>query len=296
MADELSSALLKNDDLRVIVVTATDTARSARDRHKARGAAAGVLAQGLSTGLLMGALAKENSRVNLQVECDGPLRGMFVDADNQGSVRGYVKNPLADVEVASSEYRYRPVLGNKGFISVLRDLGGGEYYRSSVELEAMELSKDVERYFRSSEQIETVIRLAVLPKEGEPLGQVGGLLLQPLPSGNREELKKLVEALDRGHAFDKALAEHGDAGAHAVLKALFPREDLEVMARYPARFQCRCSKERVINALSAMRKEELEDLLAKEGKAEATCDFCATTYVVSADELRALIKQLENLA
>src|SRR4051794_14264894 len=107
--DELSSALLKNDDLRVVVVTCTEAARVAQRNHRVANAAAGVLAQGLAAGILMGSLVKENarSRVNVQLECDGPLRGMFVDADNEGNVRGYVKNPVADVEVASAEYRYR---------------------------------------------------------------------------------------------------------------------------------------------------------------------------------------------
>ena len=36
---------------------------------------------------------------------------------------------------------------------------------------------------------------------------------------------------------------------------------------------------------------ELEDMLAKEGKAEVTCTFCSTVYQVSADELRAMLEQ-----
>ena len=42
-------------------------------------------------------------------------------------------------------------------------------------------------------------------------------------------------------------------------------------------------------ALLALGASELEDLLAKEGQAEATCEFCTTRYLIPAEELRTLI-------
>jgi molecular chaperone Hsp33 len=87
---------------------------------------------------------------------------------------------------------------------------------------------------------------------------------------------------------------HGPAGAAALLKALFPRPDLEVMTRYPVRYACGCSKERVKRALLAMGREELTDLLEKEGQAEATCHFCTTRYVIPGDEIRELILSASN--
>ena len=54
-------------------------------------------------------------------------------------------------------------------------------------------------------------------------------------------------------------------------------------------FRCGCSRERVHRALLALGRTELEDLLATEGQAEATCEFCTTRSVIRADELRTLI-------
>src|SRR6185295_11942177 len=42
------------------------------------------------------------------------------------------------------EFRWRPVLGNSGFLSVLRDQGGGEYYRSSVQLGRFDMARELE--------------------------------------------------------------------------------------------------------------------------------------------------------
>src|SRR5262249_7996945 len=155
MADELVSGLLKETDLRVVLVTASELARRARELHRSATASASLLAQGLTAGALLASLQKSDSRVNLQLECDGPLRGLFVDGETSGVLRGYAKNPLVSHVGNEGEYHWRPALGNKGFLSVLRDLGGGEYYRSAVELESFDLAKDLERYFAISDQLPT---------------------------------------------------------------------------------------------------------------------------------------------
>lgn len=291
MADELVSGLLKETDLRVVLVTASELSRRARELHRSATASASLMAQGLTAGALLASLQKSDSRINLQLECDGPLRGLFVDGDSSGVLRGYVKNPLVSHVGNEGEYHWRPALGNKGFLSVLRDLGGGEYYRSSVELESFELAKDLERYFSISDQLPTRVYLTVLPSQAngttEPLGLVAGLLLQPLPDGDREAFREIGERLARD--FEPAVRAHAAQGAPALLKALVPQPDMEVMSRHPVSFTCSCSKDRVKRALVSMGREELEDILAREGKAEADCHFCTTHYVVSGDEIREIL-------
>jgi molecular chaperone Hsp33 len=292
MADELVSGLLKDVDVRVVLALTGELSRQARTPHKSEPASAALLSQGLTAAALMGALQKGDSRINLQLECDGPLRGLFVDGDTSGLVRGYTKNPHVAHVGAEGEYRWRPVLGNKGYISVLRDIGEGEYYRSSVELERFDFAEDLERYFALSDQVATQLTLEQLPvvMDGvsEPLGIVAGLLLQPLPSGDREAFQALGRQLKE--ELRAALQAHAAEGGAAVLKALLPgRTDLEIMSRYPLRFSCTCSRERVKNALLAMGREELTELLEKEGKAEVSCQFCTTQYVIPSEEIRELL-------
>ena len=295
MADELVSGLLKETDLRVVLVTATELSRRARELHRSATASALLMAESLTAGALLASLQKSDSRINLQLECDGPLRGLFVDADTTGVLRGYAKNPLVTHLGSEGEYHWRPALGNKGFLSVLRDLGGGEYYRSSVELESFDLVRDLERYFTISDQLPTRVFLTVLPGKGEdgapePLGSVAGMLLQPLPDGDQAAFKALGEKLTV--EFERAVRANAGQGAVALLKTLVPQADLEVMSRYPVSFTCSCSKERVKRALLSFGRAELEDILAKEGQAEADCHFCTTHYVVSGEEIRELLAEL----
>jgi molecular chaperone Hsp33 len=294
MADELVSGLLKETDLRVVLVTASELSRRARELHHSASASASLMAQALTAGALLASLQKSDSRINLQLECDGPLRGLFVDGDKAGVLRGYAKNPLVSHVGNEGEYHWRPALGNKGFLSVLRDLGGGEYYRSAVELESFDLAKDLERYFSISDQLPTRVYLTVLPagSDGtrEPLGTVVGMLLQPLPDGDQAAFRALGDRLAR--EFESTVRAQAGQGTVALLKALVPQGDLEVMSRYPVSFTCSCSKERVKRALLSLGREELEDILAKEGQAEADCHFCTTHYVVSGEEIRGLLAEL----
>ena len=297
MADELVSGLLKQVDLRVVLVTATDLARRARELHRSSSGSAVLMAQGLCAGALMGSLQKSDARINLQLECDGPLRGLFVDADSTGVLRGYAKNPLVSHLGSEGAYHWRPALGNKGFMSVLRDLGGGEYYRSAVELESFDLARDLERYFTISDQLPTRVYLTVLPEpdaqEGsEPLGRVAGMFLQPLPDGDMQAFKEWGDRLAQD--FESQVRAHAAQGATALLQALVPRDDLEVMSRYPVSFTCGCSKDRVKRALVSLGRAELEDILAKEGKAEADCHFCTTHYVVTGEEIRQLLTAMSQ--
>lgn len=291
MADELVSALLKDANLKVVLATTTGLSRHAREIHQAFGAASEVMSQGLTGALLLASLQKEATRVNLQLACDGPLGGFFADAGSDGTVRGYVKNPIVAMHGQEGLYKWRPVFGNSGFLSVLRDLGGGEFYRSSVELTEFDVAADLERYFTISEQTTTRVTLETLPQGEDTLGVVGGVLVQPLPDGDRAVADAIGAEL-RGGLFAKKLA--GEDGtppsASQLLAGLFPdRTDVDLLAVYPVSFGCTCSEERVKRALGAMGKAELEDLLAKEGKAEATCHFCSTQYVIDAEALRGIL-------
>ncbi len=74
---------------------------------------------------------------------------------------------------AEGAFHWRPLLGNHGYLSVVRDLGEGEIYRSSVELEAFELGRDLERYFAVSDQVESVARIRTVPAGSEVPGRRG---------------------------------------------------------------------------------------------------------------------------
>ena len=56
------------------------------------------------------------------------------------------------------------------------------------------------------------------------------------------------------------------------------------------RFECRCSRQRSLNAMKMLDKKELEDILIKEGKAELVCEFCKNKYLINSEEIKEMIK------
>jgi molecular chaperone Hsp33 len=214
MIDRLVRGLIPAHGLRALFVRVGDTARMTRMLHGLGPTAAWIFGEALAAGALLGALQKDSSgRVNLQLEADGPLRGLFVDADPEGNLRGYVRAPQISFP-GEPEVAARAALGTTGYLSVIRDLGGGRFYRSSVELAEDGLTGVLRRWFSASEQVETAFDLAVVPRGEEPLGDVAGVLVQRLPDGDGAA----VEAVRRALYLDPSLAQ-----AHAALVPLFAR-------------------------------------------------------------------------
>ncbi|GEJ58452.1 Hsp33 family molecular chaperone HslO [Anaeromyxobacter diazotrophicus] len=289
MSDRLVRGLLPSQGLRVLYARVTDTARIARMLHGLYPTAAYLFGEGLAAGLLVASLAKDHTRVNLQLECDGPLRGLFVDADTDANVRGYVRAPQVNFP-GDPAAGARAALGGSGYLSVMRDLGGGQFYRGQVALEARELGRDLERYFLDSEQVGTALDLAVVPRADEPLGEVAGLLVQRLPDGDGAALERIRERLRAG-ALRAALARAA-AAQEAIGEVVGTGFDL--LADLEVAYRCGCSMERARVAVSALGKDGLLDVLEKEGEAVVTCEFCRERYVVGQAELRDMLARLER--
>jgi molecular chaperone Hsp33 len=289
MPDRLVRGLLPSRGLRAVHVRVTEIARIARMLHGLYPTAAHLFGEGLAAGLLVASLQKDRTRVNLQLECDGPLRGLFVDADTDGNVRGYVRAPEVHFP-GDAIVGARAALGGSGYLSVMRDLGGGQFYRGQVALETRELARDLERYFLDSEQVATALDLAVVPRGDEPLGDVAGLLVQRLPDGDGEALAAVRERLRAG-AFRAALAR--GASAHETI-AEVAGTGFDLLADLEVAYRCGCSVERARVAVSALGRDGLLDVLEKEGEAVVTCEFCRERYVVSQAELRDMVARLEH--
>src|SRR5450631_4670767 len=93
--DEVVRCLLEGLPVRIVAATTTVAVREAARRHQAGPAATVALSRGLTSGLLLATLTKDEERVTMQLLGDGPLGGLTVDATASGTARAYVKS--ADV-------------------------------------------------------------------------------------------------------------------------------------------------------------------------------------------------------
>jgi molecular chaperone Hsp33 len=289
MSDRLCRGLVPHGGLRAVFARVGDTARMARVLHGLYPTSAHLFAEALAASAVLGALQKQHGRVNLQLECDGPLAGLFVDADTAGNVRGYVRRPA--IHFPGDPARgARAALGGSGFLSVLRDLGGGHHYRSAVELSAFDLVEDLRRWFRASEQVETGLDLAVVGRDGEPLAEVAALLVQKLPDGDPAALEAARSRL-AGGALREALVR--GASAQEAIAAVCG-DGFDLLADEEIAYRCGCSQARARAAVSALGVQGVNEVIANEREAVITCEFCRARYVVPEAELRDIARRLEE--
>jgi molecular chaperone Hsp33 len=289
VTDRLCRGLYPASGLRVVAARVGDTARMARVLHGLAPTAAHLFAEALAAGALLGALQKDEGRVNLQVECDGPIGGLLVDADSTGNVRGYVKRPqvLFPGDVARGA---RAALGGAGYLSVLRTTGRGQHYRSAVELQALALVPDLRRWFVASEQVETALDLAVVPSGREPLGDAAGVLVQALPDGDGAALEAVRARIAEG-ALGQVMAR--GVSVQELIRAV-AGDGFELLADQEIAYRCGCSPSRARVAVSSLGAEGIARAIEEDGQAVVTCEFCRQRYVLGADELRDIARRLAS--
>jgi molecular chaperone Hsp33 len=56
----------------------------------------------------------------------------------------------------------------------------------------------------------------------------------------------------------------------------------------PLQFRCSCSREKVERALRSLGSAELREMLAQEGGARVTCEFCCQDFELAGEELARL--------
>jgi molecular chaperone Hsp33 len=171
---------------------------------------------------------------------------------------------------------------------MLRDLGSGQFYRSAVELEALDLAGDLRRWFASSEQVATALGLAVAPRGDEPLGDVAGLLVQRLPDGDDAAVEEARRRI-AGGALDEAIA--AALPAQDVIRAV-AGDGFDLLADVEISYRCGCSAERARVAVSALGADGVAEVIANEREAVITCEFCRTRYVVTEPELQDIHRRL----
>ncbi len=293
MQDAVHRATAADGTVRAFVVVSTQTVEDARIRHTTSATATAALGRSLTAAALLGAGLKDGQTVLLRVLGDGPIGGVIAQADAEGHVRGYAVHPQADLP--QTDHRKLDVgglVGRRGMLHVTRDLGLRTPYHGSAPLVSGEIAEDLASYLVTSEQIPSVVALGVLVAPDLRVLAAGGLCIQVLP-GTRAGV---VDALEARARRLPPITQMMSAGRtpEEILAACLGDLEPHIGDPTPLAFHCRCSRERVEGTLLMLGIEELETLLAQEGRAEVTCRFCGDRYVLGKDEVRALIDRLRG--
>jgi molecular chaperone Hsp33 len=73
------------------------------------------------------------------------------------------------------------LVGQEGYLEVIRDMGLKQPFRGQVKLLSGEIAEDLAQYFMQSEQIPSLVALGVLVDTDLSIKAAGGLIIQAMP-------------------------------------------------------------------------------------------------------------------
>ena len=294
MNDYLVRGMSMDGFVKVVAIRSTELVRRGAEIQKTTPNATAAFGRALTAASMMGNMQKvENGSMTLQIKGDGPIGTIVCVSDPTGNVRGYVYEPnVPFVEKYPGKLDVGATVGNDGMLTVIRDLQMKEPYVGSIPLVSGEIGDDITAYFVQSEQIPTACALGILVDRDCSVKVAGGYLIQLLP-GAPDETIDIVEAGIKRAGAVTAMLDQGMT-PEDILGQVCGDLGVVFMETTPVEYKCYCSRERVTAALISLGKKELAEI-AEEGRPfPVECQFCDEQYVFTPEDIRELLKQLEE--
>lgn len=239
-----------------------------------------LLGEATAAAVLLASTIKFDGSLTLQLQGDGAVRLLVVQCTHDFRVRGVAQYDAG--RVAADFAR----LAGRGRLSVtIEATSVGAPWQGIVPLEGASLAECIDAYFATSEQLPTRVCLAA------DATRAGGLLVQRLPDAAADAAGERSDtAWTRMCAQAAALDAHDllYGAAESLVRRTATVDDVRLFAGSPVRFECRCSRERVLGVLRALGEEEVQGVLHEQGKVTVTCEFCQRPYEFDAIDVAQL--------
>jgi len=270
-------------------------------RHAYPSTISRIVGEAAALTVLLGSALKIDGSFQLQTQTDGALNMLVVDFDAPSNLRALARFDPAKI-TAARDARAGELLGG-GHLAFTIDPGAGmSRYQGVVPLDGQGLEEAAHQYFRRSEQIPTIVRLAVgeIVTPGSALWRAGGMVAQFLPEsierrrqadldpGDAPEgaIRDFVaedEAWSEARALVGSLEDHElidpTLSSERLLYRLFHERGVKVFKQGALRDVCRCSTQRIETMLQRFSAQERRDMVGEDGKIGVTCEFCSTKRV-----------------
>ena len=247
-----------------------------------------VLAETLVLAALIGTLLKdEESQLTIQAQTEGGAVELLVCDYRAGELRGYVRHDPSRVDLLGPHPSLEALFGT-GYLAVTFDLiSTGQRYQGIVPLEGASLTESCQSYFERSEQVPTLIRVAI---EQDADGIVaGGLLLQHLAEGEDgrgrlhvrmdhpewEHVQVMAGSTRASELVDPALS------LEALVWRLFHEEsEVRTMPGSPLKRGCRCTVAHYEGVLRRFPEADLDQMRDENGLIQIDCEFCSKSFPI----------------
>lgn len=296
--DMLVQGTAAGGTVRCMAAVTTNLVAEAARRHQTSPTVAAALGRTLTGALLLGSSLKELDRLTVQIVSDGPLGGITAEANADGQVRGYVRNPEASAPLnGQGKLDVRGIVG-AGMLYVTRESGYDvglyrEPYRGSVPLVSGEIAEDFAYYLTKSEQIPSAVMLGVhlrahQPDEAAFVTAAGGLMIQIMPGADERTVAAIESSVGQTPQTTQMIREGGRPVD--LLRTALGSMEFEILDERPVNFACPCSYERAVSLISSIDRTEVESMLREDKGAVMVCHFCNENYRLDEAALENILK------
>jgi len=296
-ADRLLGASIPARDARLRLVRLDDTLAEILAAHNYPPAIRHVLAEALVIAALVGGLIGEGEdagddggagQMTIQAQTKAGVVKLLVCDYRQGALRGYADFDAEGLAELGANPSLAALFG-EGFLAITFDVPErGGRYQGIVPLEGDSLAEACERYFQQSEQVPTMVRIAVRAEGTRTLA--AGLLAQHLPDGEvgRERLHvrqnfpewEHVQVMASSIRHEELLEE--DISLEALVWRLFhEEEEVRVFPGAALSRGCRCSVEHYESVLGRFPEAEKAEMHDENGDILVDCAFCSKVLAIA---------------
>lgn len=294
MSDKIIKFLAHGGRVSVVCANTTEMVEEARKIHDMSPVVTAAFGRLLTITAIMATEMKgSKDKLTVQLKGNGPIGVMIATANNKPIVKGYATNPVVELPLnEDGKLDVSGAVGYEGYINVVKDIGLKDPYIGISPLVSGEIAEDFANYFVNSEQRNSAVALGVLvDKNG--VRASGGYLINPMPDATEEDIGAVEQSIFKAGAMSKMLDQN--LTLEEIAKKITGDENVEILEdSIVPEFKCDCSKEHMQDALMTIGKEELQDIIEKEGKAELVCHFCNKKYDFNKEELEYILKNIEE--
>lgn len=288
---ELVRAISENGGVVAFAIDSTDIVSQMERIHRTSAVVTAGLGRLLTAASLMGSLLKnKDDSITLRMKGNGPAGSLIAVSDYMGNVRGYVENPIVELELNKfGKLDVSGAIGKEGTLSVVKDIGLKDPYVGQIPLVSGEVAEDITAYYANSEQIPTACGLGVLVAPDLSVLSAGGYIIQLLPGTTDEEITQIEENIRNMPPVSTMLNDKKTP--EDICKMALNGFNPEVLDRMNCTYKCNCSRERVEKALISLGKEELIAMADENTTQKVNCHFCNKIYRFNSKELRDLVEK-----
>jgi len=285
--DRLYNFLLADGAIRGVIMNGTRMVNEMRANHALGILETLVLGRAYIGAGLMSADLKSNDRISIKIDCSGPIKGLVVEANAFGEVRGFLKRVPIPIDKPMESFDLSPFFG-AGFLLVTKYLEDAKQpFTGQIMLEYGNIAKDLANYYLTSEQVPTAFNLSIKFDTAGQVTGAGGLFLQAMPQADDELAGSMEERVTSLPSLGEVFTE--DKDPEALVAAAFKDYSPQFLANRRIEFMCHCNQDRVRNLLTLLPIDELKDI-QENGPfpVEINCHYCNTPYQFTREDIVAI--------